>query len=95
MCVDEAGSNSGGLQLLSMNQTSIRIPILSQSRCVHTNREVHCRKLILFTCCHCFFLAVNYLQFSNAGISLYGFSLDRSFLYAAFGIQVTLTLFVL
>ncbi|KAG6557540.1 hypothetical protein Mapa_000814 [Marchantia paleacea] len=38
---------------------------------------------------------VNYLQFSNAGISLFGFVLDRGFLYSAFGIELNLILYIL
>ncbi|CAM6088456.1 unnamed protein product [Calypogeia fissa] len=38
---------------------------------------------------------MDYLQFANAGISLYGFVLDRGFLFAVFGIEFSLTLFIL
>ncbi|CAK9881478.1 unnamed protein product [Sphagnum jensenii] len=38
---------------------------------------------------------VTYLQHSRAGISLYGFVLDRGFLYAMFGVTFSLTLFIL
>jgi hypothetical protein len=39
--------------------------------------------------------AVTYLQHSRAGISLYGFVLDRTFLYSMSGVTVSLTLFIL
>ncbi|BBN10784.1 hypothetical protein MPTK1_5g06410 [Marchantia polymorpha subsp. ruderalis] len=38
---------------------------------------------------------VNYLQHSKSGISLFGYTLDRGFLYAVFGIELTLTTFIL
>ncbi|XP_002983177.2 uncharacterized protein LOC9654438 [Selaginella moellendorffii] len=38
---------------------------------------------------------VTYLQHCNAGISLYGFVLDRGFLYAIFGFELSLVLFIL
>ncbi|CAK9227282.1 unnamed protein product [Sphagnum troendelagicum] len=38
---------------------------------------------------------VTYLQHSRAGISLYGFVLDRTFLYSMSGVTVSLTLFIL
>ncbi len=41
------------------------------------------------------YVAVTYLQHSRAGISLYGFVLDRGFLYAMFGVTFSLTLFIL
>lgn len=39
--------------------------------------------------------AVSYLQHSNAGISIYGFVLDRGFMYALFGLELSLVLFIL
>ncbi|KAG0561232.1 hypothetical protein KC19_9G047400 [Ceratodon purpureus] len=38
---------------------------------------------------------VTYLQFARAGISLYGFVLDRGFLYMIFGVTFSSTLFIL
>ncbi|XP_057861994.1 uncharacterized protein LOC131070454 [Cryptomeria japonica] len=38
---------------------------------------------------------VLYLQHSNAGISLYGFVLDRGFIYTIFGLQLSVILFIL
>jgi hypothetical protein len=40
-------------------------------------------------------VAVTYLQHSAAGISVYGFVLNRDFLYAVFAIEFSLTLFIL
>jgi hypothetical protein len=39
--------------------------------------------------------AVSYIQHSNAGISIYGFVLDRGFMYALFGLELSLVLFIL
>lgn len=38
---------------------------------------------------------VSYIQNSNAGISFYGFVLDRGFVYALFGLELSLVLFIL
>lgn len=39
--------------------------------------------------------AVLYLEHARAGISLYGFVLDRGFLYGIFGVIFSVTLFII
>jgi len=41
------------------------------------------------------FFAVNYFENNRAGITVYGFMLDRSTLHTIFGIQLSLVLWLL
>lgn len=53
------------------------------------------QRALLTTDCWWLGVAVTYLQHSAAGISVYGFVLNRDFLYAVFAIEFSLTLFIL
>lgn len=53
-------------------------------------KPVKVTKCILLT-----FYAVTYLENNRAGITVYGFMLDRSYLHTIFGVELSLVLWLL